>query len=195
MGILGSISKAILGNRAAKRQRQKINSMEDANIGEYQGAYSDVQGMYQPAATAGNNAFGRMDRFASGNMQDFYQSPNYEWTRQEGQRGLGNSFAARGGAFSGNALRALSSFNQNLAANQVNNWWAQQGDMANMGFSATANIANGRNALARNIADANRIKAGASALEVGTKYDNYSGVASEALSLLASKFPGLGKYT
>ena len=52
------------------------------------------------------------------NFQRFYDSPDYQFRLNEGQRDIGNSFAARGGAASGNALRALTQFNQNLAASE-----------------------------------------------------------------------------
>jgi hypothetical protein len=46
--------------------------------------------------------------------------PGYEFFRNEGQRNLLGSFGAGGqGAFSGNALKALSSFNQNYAGEKI----------------------------------------------------------------------------
>ena len=66
----------------------------------------------------------------------FQQSPGYQFIRDEGQRDLGNSFAARGGAFSGNALRGLSQFNQGLASQDYDNFVNQLNTMAGIGQTA-----------------------------------------------------------
>lgn len=70
------------------------------------------------------------------NFQRFYDSPDYQFRVSEGQRDIGNSFAARGGAASGNALRALTEFNQNLAASEFGNWFNRRAGLAGMGTAA-----------------------------------------------------------
>lgn len=72
-------------------------------------------------------------------MSVFTASPGYQFRRQEGQRDIGNSFAARGGAFSGNALRGLTDFNQNLASNDYYNFVNQLNNMAGLGQTAANN--------------------------------------------------------
>ena len=69
-----------------------------------------------PWREQGGNALARLGRASTGDMADFNVSPDYNFRRRtEGERDIGNSFAARGGAFSGNAMKALTQFNQNLA--------------------------------------------------------------------------------
>jgi hypothetical protein len=75
-----------------------------------------------------------------GNMSRFFTSPDYTFRRDEGQRGIGNSFAARGGAASGNALRALSEFNSNLASSEFGNYYNRLASLA--GMQQTANNQN-----------------------------------------------------
>jgi hypothetical protein len=60
------------------------------------------------------------------NFSALTNSPEYQFALQEGQRNLGNSFAAKGDAFSGNALRGLSQFNQGLASGQMQNFIANR---------------------------------------------------------------------
>jgi hypothetical protein len=90
------------------------------------------------------------------NMSGFFTSPGYNFRRGEGMRGIENTFAARGGAQSGNALRALTEFNSNLASGEFGNYFNQLASIAGLGQTATgqtaaagANYANqaGRNAL------------------------------------------------
>ena len=75
-------------------------------------------------------------------MSPFFNSPDYGFRRSEGQRDIGNSFAARGGAFSGNALKALTEFNSNLAAGEFGNWWNRQAGLVDAGQGGTAQTAN-----------------------------------------------------
>lgn len=179
MGLLGSITKTLLGNKSAKRQRQKINAMEDVNQGLYNNAFADTQAAYQRYEQPGINALGRLDRFASGDQSQFTADPGYQFVRDEGTRDIGNSFAAKGGAFSGNALRALSEFNQGLASQEVGNWWGRNRDLVGIGMTATNNISTARDNNVNALAQSNRIKAGASAAEVGAKYNNYSGLVND----------------
>lgn len=186
-----SIGKALLGNRKAKNQRQKINSMEDVNQGLYQQNFNDIAGYYRPYEAPGQNALARLDRFAGGDQSVFMASPDYEFRRGEGMRGLERSAAARGGAFSGNALRALNQYNSNLASGEMNNWWNRNMGLVNLAGQATGNIANARAALTGQLTGSNQIKGGASAAEVGAKYNNYTGVVNDIETNLSRL---LGRY-
>jgi hypothetical protein len=66
-------------------------------------------------------------------------APDYQFTLQQGTKNIGNTFAARGGAASGNALRALSEFNQGLASNQVDNFLNRRMNLVDGGSRATSN--------------------------------------------------------
>jgi hypothetical protein len=72
----------------------------------------------------------------------FQASPDYAFRRDEGMRGIGNSFAARGGAASGNALRALNELNSNLASSEYGNWFDRRAQLAGFGQASTNNQGN-----------------------------------------------------
>jgi hypothetical protein len=89
-------------------------------------------------------------------LSPFFASPDYTFRRDEGIRGIENTFAARGGGASGNALRRLAEFNSNLAAGEYGNYFDRITRLAGLGGDATretaafgADAANqaGRNAL------------------------------------------------
>ncbi len=71
-------------------------------------------------------------------MSAFTASPDYNFRRTEGNRDINNSFAARGGALSGNALRGITDFNSNLASGEFNNFVQRQLQMAGLGGAATS---------------------------------------------------------
>ena len=74
------------------------------------------------------------------NWSVFTNSPDYQFALQQGTKNAGNSFAARGGAASGNALRALSEFNQGLASNQIDKFLNRRMGLVNGGQSAINNV-------------------------------------------------------
>lgn len=109
-------------------------------------------------------------------MSAFLTSPGYQFRRDEGMRGLERSAAARGGAFSGNALRALSEFNSGLASQEFGNYFNQLASVAGIGQTATNQTAAygaqhadtaGRNALAAGEARASGIIGQGNALGQG----------------------------
>lgn len=117
----------------------------DAETAAYQQAIEEQRRQYDqnrqdmmPWLTAGQGALGNLQN----PQASFAASPGYEWARNEGQRGIGNSFAARGGAASGNALRALSEFNTGLAQQDYGNWWNQQAGLAGVGQTAAGQLGN-----------------------------------------------------
>ena len=85
--------------------------------------------------------YGRAEGRAATPGSNFQASPDYQFRRDQGTQGIGNSFAARGGAASGNALKALAEFNSNLASGEYGNWWNRQAGLAGVGQSATGSIA------------------------------------------------------
>jgi hypothetical protein len=89
----------------------------------------------------------------SGGGQNFdvlRNSPDYQFAMQEGQNNIGNSFAARGGAASGNAMRALSQFNQGLASQQIDKFLSRRGALVDNGIGATNNTQHAGQAYANN---------------------------------------------
>lgn len=84
----------------------------------------------------------------------FFASPDYQFRRDEGMRGIENSFAARGGAASGNALRALNEYNSNLAAGEFGNYFNRQASLAGIGQTATNTSANAGIATGQNVGNA-----------------------------------------
>lgn len=72
----------------------------------------------------------------------FTASPDYQFRLNEGQRNIGNSFAARGGAASGNAMRALTEFNSGQASQEYDKWFSRRAQMAGMGTQQQAQAGN-----------------------------------------------------
>lgn len=139
-----NIGSTVLGAYGANRAGNIESSAANAATAEQARQFDLARSDLAPYREAGTKALG--------NLQDpntnFLASPDYAFRRSEGQRDLGNSFAARGGAFSGNALKALTQYNQNLAQGEFGDWWNRQAGLAGVGQAAT----NSGNALGANYA-------------------------------------------
>jgi hypothetical protein len=98
-------------------------------------------------------------------MSVFTSSPDYQFRRDEGNRDINNSFAARGGALSGNALRGITDFNSNLASGEFNNFVQRQLQMAGLGGAATSQATNAAQYTGGNVS--NLLQAGGNARASG----------------------------
>lgn len=146
-----SREQAAASDRAATLQYQAAAEATAEQRRQYDLARQDQM----PWLESGRSALGRLDRASTGDMSQFFTSPDYNFRRSEGQRDIGSSFAARGGAASGNALRALSEFNSNLASGEFGNWWNRTASQAGVGQTTASNLGSlGANA-ATNIGNIN----------------------------------------
>lgn len=173
----------------------------DGNQQDWQNRYTQLLGGLQktPLPNAGGGLTsdgvpGSMQTGQGGNAlaapdySAFFKSPDYEFRRSEGTRDIGNSFSAGGGAKSGNALKALAEWNQNVAKTGFNDYFQNQLALAGQGQGASnasgnAGIATGQivgnalqnsaNARASGVAGQyNAIGAGLSGLAQGVGYWN-----------------------
>lgn len=147
LGTLGSLygynaanSSGPLSYEDWAKQNQSAPSMSGpwGNFGNYFAYQNYVQNFKPQAATAPD-------------YSAFFKSPDYEFRRSEGLRGVEQSAAARGGAYSGNALKALADYNSNLAAGEFGNYFNRQAVLAGIGQSATNTSATAGQASANNI--------------------------------------------
>jgi hypothetical protein len=117
----------------------------------------------------------------------FFKSPDYEFRRSEGTRGIENTFSAAGGAKSGNALRALADYNSNLAAGEFGNYFNRQAALAGIGQTATGQVTSAGAATSSNISNLLSSQGNARASGIAGQYDAWG----NALSGIGA---GLGYY-
>lgn len=127
-----NIGTSVLGAAGAKSAANTEANAANSAVAEQRRQYDQTRSDLMPWLTAGQGALSQLQDPNA----NFQASPDYGFVRSEGQRDLGNSFAARGGAFSGNALRALDQYNTNLASGEFGNWWNRQAGLAGVGQTA-----------------------------------------------------------
>jgi hypothetical protein len=111
--------------------------------------------LQEPFRQAGVNALPELiaaSRYQPFDMEQFQQDPGYAFRMREGLRALENTAAARGGLLSGNQLRGVTRFGQELGSqefgNAFNRYQAERAARLNplqsltgMGQTTAANIA------------------------------------------------------
>lgn len=151
--VVGSVASGVIGADAAKSAARTQAQAADSASAEQRRQYDQTREDWAPWRAAGESALNRLTSASTGDMSGFYKDPAYDWQRSEGLRGVQQSAAARGGLKSGNALKALSEYNQNLAKSSYGDWWNRQAGLAGIGQNATAaTSAAGQNA-ANNISN------------------------------------------
>jgi hypothetical protein len=131
-----SLLSGLFGASSARSAARSQERSADQAVQEQRRQFDTTRADFAPWMEAGRGALGRLQDPNA----NFMASPDYEFRRNEGERGIGQSFAPRGGAFSGNALRALSQFNSNMASGEFGNWWNRQSSLAGLGQTAAGSV-------------------------------------------------------
>jgi len=146
IGAVGSLGGAAIqasaANKAAKTQanaakRARQDMLPYSLPG--QGAMATLAELYGIDPATGEVTGQPM---SEGSLEAFRRSPDYEFARQEGWRGVEFSNAARGMLRSGNNLRDLTQFSSGLATQNFNNYRGSLAQLAQIGSGAAAGTAN-----------------------------------------------------
>lgn len=177
-------------SRAAKTQAQAADRATEAQ----ERMFNRQVELQEPFRQAGVNALPELieaSRYTPFSMEQFQQDPGYAFRLREGLKALDRSAAARGGLLSGNQLRGVTQFGQDLASqeytNAFNRYQAERAARLNplqsltgMGQSTAANVAGQAGQLGQSMAS-NIIGAG------NARASGYMGMANALTG-------GLGQY-
>lgn len=126
---LGAGASIISGNKAANAQKDAANQATQVQLAQNAEAkrqYDQNRADLAPYRDAGYTALGQIGAGTKAGgefnrnftMADFRADPGYAFRTAEGMRGLEASAAARGGALSGGALKAIARYNQDAASQE-----------------------------------------------------------------------------
>lgn len=133
-GAAVSVVGGVIANNKNKKANGQAQSAADANY------YANTQNM-QPYLNAGTGALNQLAQLNSGNYSSFQESPDYQFTLQQGLQGLDRSAAARGSLYSGGQQADIMQYGQGLASQQYNNYYNKLASLAGMGQSAASALA------------------------------------------------------
>jgi hypothetical protein len=120
-------TSAAASDRNAEIQREN----NDRNIALQREMFNRNIELQEPFRQAGVNALAKLEPLATNytpfGMDQFQQDPGYAFRMSEGMKALEGSAAARGGLLSGNALRGIQRFGQDLASQEYQNAFTRYG--------------------------------------------------------------------
>lgn len=151
-----TIGSSLIG---AYSSNQAANAQADAaraGTNEQRRQFNKQIELQEPFRQAGVNALPELvaaSRYTPFGMEQFQQDPGYGFRLREGLKALDQSAAARGGLLSGNQLRGVTQFGQDLASqeytNAFNRYQAERAarlnplqSLAGMGQTNAATMAN-----------------------------------------------------
>lgn len=161
--IAGSVIQGYGANRAAETQ---ADAQREASAAQER-MFKKQVALQEPFRQVGVNALPELveaSRYTPFGMEQFQADPGYGFRLKEGLRALENSAAARGGLLSGNALRGLTRYGQELGSqefgNAFNRYQAERAarlnplqSLAGMGQSNAATMAQQAGQYGQNMAE------------------------------------------
>jgi len=147
---------AVLGAYASNQASNAQADAARAGTAEQRRQFNKQMELQEPFRQAGVNALPELiaaSRYTPFGMEQFQQDPGYGFRLREGLKALDQSAAARGGLLSGNQLRGVTQFGQDLASqeytNAFNRYQAERAarlnplqSLAGMGQTNAATMAN-----------------------------------------------------
>jgi hypothetical protein len=118
------LGSALLGSSASSRAAKTQESAQrEANAAQERMFNRQVE-LQEPFRQVGVNALPELveaSRYTPFGMEKFQQDPGYGFRLKEGLRALESSAAARGGLLSGNAMRGITRYGQELGSQEFGN--------------------------------------------------------------------------
>ena len=120
VGAAGSLGSAVIGSNAAQTAAGQEVSADQQGINTIQSTESPyVSGgetsLAQLLAGLKSGQFGTPSTFTAPTLAQAQQYPGYEFTQNQGDQAILEGSAASGGSISGGTLKALDTYNTNLA--------------------------------------------------------------------------------
>jgi hypothetical protein len=117
-----SLGGALINDRSARRQGDRAAQLQREILAEQQRQFDLGMERQRPFHEAGVGAVNELAnfRFRAPTAADVEQDPGYAFGLREGRDALEGSAAARGGLFSGDALRALNRYGNDYGTTKFN---------------------------------------------------------------------------
>lgn len=159
--VIGGGATLAAGAASAKAQKKAANSQ----IGEQRRQYDLTRADYAPWRDIGGAAIKKMgaaygldgtvpSTSGPGAYGGFFESPDYQYRKDETEKAANRGLASRGLLGSGGAVIAKSRLASNLASGEYGDWWNRLAGIAGVGQTATAGTAQAGQAATQGITQA-----------------------------------------
>lgn len=124
-----------------KRARKVSDAYYGQALDQTRESFGEAKGYQRPWQEFGQNALTDYENWRA-DPSAITSDPSYQWRFNQGQEAVENSAAARGGALSGNALRAITDYGQGAASQEYGSEFARRMQELGIGQSASGNLSN-----------------------------------------------------
>ena len=174
---------ALIGGAMSKKGSDKAAKAAqaggDAAIAEQRRQYDQTREDNLPWLTAGTNALERQQQILDGNYTGFYQSPDYVAALEQGTRQLDAGAAARGNLWGGGADADRIRFGQNMATQNLGNYWNRLGGLSGTGSQTATSMGQFGQAMSGNVGNMMMGNANTRASAYMANGNNWSNVAGQ----------------
>lgn len=125
---------------AAKAGAKASQKATDATIAEQKRQFDLTRSDQMPWLQAGTTALGTQQALLSGDYSKFYDSPDYQFSLDQGMKGMDRSAAARGRLYSGGYGQDLNKYAQGMATTNYNNFYSKLAGLSNTGSGTAQNL-------------------------------------------------------
>jgi len=154
-GIQGVNAMQNASNQAYNAQMGALGGMDT----QYQNAYNDIQGQYQPYTSAGTSALQNQQDLMGLNGQEAYdkamqpiQGGQYGALAKQGENALLQNAGATGGVRGGNTAAALAQFRPQMLQGLIDKQFSNLTGVRDLGAGMTQQLSGYRNDLGQNLA-------------------------------------------
>lgn len=110
-----------------------------------------------PYVEAGNEALEKIKSiFLEGNMDEFYESPDYQFNLEQGEKALERKQGQKGSRYGGGAIKEALKYAQGNASGEFNNFFNRLKSISDAGQNAAAGVATTANSVGAGIAQMNQ---------------------------------------
>lgn len=149
----GSIASGLIGANAAKSAANAQLEAENNALSFQKSIFDKTQANFEPYLNVGRGATYSLGQLygigkdgnsipANADYSQFYNSPDYDFAKQQGELGLTRAENARGMNLSGGALKDIADYNQGLASQQFGNYFNRLLSLSQLGNNAAAAAGN-----------------------------------------------------
>lgn len=139
--VIGGVASNMEANKESSAARNAANAQTQAanqSIAEQQREYDQSRADQLPFLQAGYGALDKENALLNGDFSGFQNSPDYQFSLNQGIGALDKSAAARGSLYSGGHSQDLTSFAEGTANQFLNSYWNKLAGQAGQG-QTTAN--------------------------------------------------------
>ena len=176
------IADAWSANKAAGAQKDASKK----SIAEQKRQFDLSRADQMPWLQAGTAALGQQQALLNGDYSKFYESPDYQFTLDQGMKFGDRSAAARGRLYSGGYGQDLVKYGQGLASTQYDNYYNKLAGLSRTGSSTATNLGT----LGQNYANAYGNAQQSSANARASAYQTYGQAAGQGMTQIGGWLGG-----